>query len=268
MQRAQKEVGEQLTVLLVHLVGHEHELALVAKGDEVLEVLLAQALPRGVAGVDEHHGTHTNSLGASSLEGALQLANVQRPSVLLVEVVGHELSAVEGDGGRVQGILRNRHHDTVIGTANHGLKKHARDLTGTVGDENVVRACVLAALPRDEVGNLLANVRVPLGVCVCPKTTLDVFQVHLGTGNYVRREQRVCAGVVHQKGCNEQCQDLPPKRDWLLSQRMRVANVGKNHLLALLNALHGSKIDLSAHIIPAFFHVRVQIVGAKCPPSP
>lgn len=75
--------------------------------------LTREALPRRVAGVDDDQPAHAQPARARRRELRAQRLHVERPAFGLVELVGHELAAVERQGGGVQWILRDRHEPRV-----------------------------------------------------------------------------------------------------------------------------------------------------------
>mmetsp|Transcript_143215 Transcript_143215/g.399242 ORF Transcript_143215/g.399242 Transcript_143215/m.399242 type:complete len:295 (-) Transcript_143215:567-1451(-) len=108
-------------VLLVDLVSEQQQAVRIRKAHQVLQLLRAEALARGVARVDENNGSHLDPLGPGSLQRLAQAVHAEPPARLFVQVVAHELAAVEGDGGRIQRVLRQGHQHPVLLVTNHGL---------------------------------------------------------------------------------------------------------------------------------------------------
>mmetsp|Transcript_17097 Transcript_17097/g.24986 ORF Transcript_17097/g.24986 Transcript_17097/m.24986 type:complete len:297 (-) Transcript_17097:586-1476(-) len=91
--------GALVDVLLVHLVRHQHNVLLYTEAHQLTDALLGEALPGGVAWVDEHQGAHRDALGPGLVQGAVHGVQVDGPPFLLVQVVAHQAALVETNGG-------------------------------------------------------------------------------------------------------------------------------------------------------------------------
>mmetsp|Transcript_26079 Transcript_26079/g.54739 ORF Transcript_26079/g.54739 Transcript_26079/m.54739 type:complete len:319 (+) Transcript_26079:413-1369(+) len=103
-----------VNILLVHFVGHEHEIVARAEVDDVAHVLDRQAVARRVARVDHDERAHVDPLGLGRVQGALELLNGQRPCGLLRQIVPDKVSVLKCESGRVERVLRDRHEHSVL----------------------------------------------------------------------------------------------------------------------------------------------------------
>ena len=117
-----QHIPHLVDVGLIHLIGHEHNVLLVRKLDDVAHVVIGQALPGGVAcgtvrswqgaersgpllqqghkassegltWVDEDEGAHSNAARARVLNLLSHRVNVHAPPCLLTQVVAQQLPA-------------------------------------------------------------------------------------------------------------------------------------------------------------------------------
>ena len=100
-------------VLLVDLVRTKHEFVAVAEGDDVAQIALREALPRGVARVDVGHGLDGDALGARLVHGTLQSSDVERPIVFFLQIVRNQSASVKRYARRVEGVLGNGYEHAV-----------------------------------------------------------------------------------------------------------------------------------------------------------
>mmetsp|Transcript_58737 Transcript_58737/g.182165 ORF Transcript_58737/g.182165 Transcript_58737/m.182165 type:complete len:422 (+) Transcript_58737:55-1320(+) len=155
---AGREGHAPVDVLLVDLVGQDDQTVAVGEANQLLEMLLPEALACRVAGVDDHHRAHLDTLRAGRVQRRLQALHAQTPAGVLVQVVAHEPAAVEGDGGRVQRVLRQGHEDAVMLAAEQSFQEQPHALRGAVREEDVVGARAEAPVTAgDEVADLLAD---------------------------------------------------------------------------------------------------------------
>lgn len=73
---------------------------------DVLLVLARQALPGGVAGVDDHQAPHHQPLLPRLVQLLPQVLHVQRPARCLIKQVWNQLAAVQRQRRGVQRVLR------------------------------------------------------------------------------------------------------------------------------------------------------------------
>mmetsp|Transcript_41231 Transcript_41231/g.129165 ORF Transcript_41231/g.129165 Transcript_41231/m.129165 type:complete len:385 (+) Transcript_41231:860-2014(+) len=234
------ERARAVHVLLVHLVGEEHEALLVRERAELGELHVREAVAGGVTRVDEHHGAHVDALAARVLDGLAHRVQVQGPARRLVELVRHERAVVQADGGRVQRVLRDGHehavlHARVRRTHAH-LEEHADALARAVREEHVVRAPHRSAVaPRYELRHLLAHAGQALAVRVRAHVG-HVRHVLLRPRDHVVGERGARRRVLELLGIEDEAQHLPVEAQRPLPQRLRVADVarhglGERHLL-------------------------------------
>mmetsp|Transcript_41229 Transcript_41229/g.129159 ORF Transcript_41229/g.129159 Transcript_41229/m.129159 type:complete len:244 (+) Transcript_41229:860-1591(+) len=148
------ERARAVHVLLVHLVGEEHEALLVRERAELGELHVREAVAGGVTRVDEHHGAHVDALAARVLDGLAHRVQVQGPARRLVELVRHERAVVQADGGRVQRVLRDGHEHAVLRARDHAFEPHAHALRSTVGQEDAAHIRAHAIAAHHEVADL------------------------------------------------------------------------------------------------------------------
>lgn len=109
------ELGAILVdVSLVDLISHDHNAVVVAELADVLQVFLFHHLASGVARVDDYDGTGGDALGFRLENHLLKALLVKTPAFFLLEVVGEQLSLVEGKESRVEWVLGNRAQDTIV----------------------------------------------------------------------------------------------------------------------------------------------------------
>mmetsp|Transcript_2823 Transcript_2823/g.5028 ORF Transcript_2823/g.5028 Transcript_2823/m.5028 type:complete len:361 (+) Transcript_2823:79-1161(+) len=127
-----------IDVLLVHLVTEQDNLLVVRELHQLAQVVLAQALSRRVSGVDEHHRADVLARAARRFHRARHRRDVHRPAIVLIEGVRNQRAAVELDGGGVERVLWDRHHDAVVLITDERREAHSDRHAGSVGQENVV----------------------------------------------------------------------------------------------------------------------------------
>ena len=81
--------GEELSaflvyVLLVDLVGQNHDVLFVAQTDHGLQVLSAHNLSGRVSRIDDHNGTRSEAIVFSSLDHCTHIVKVESPVSLFI----------------------------------------------------------------------------------------------------------------------------------------------------------------------------------------
>ena len=132
-------VARTVDVLLIHLVRHDHDVLTSADLADVLDVLASEALACGIARVHCSDRLHRQTLAASTLDRLLDVSRIQRPVVLLVQVVRLVLTSEDVDRRRVQRILRNRNQNAVSRLVDQQLQTVLNRLRSSIRQENVLR---------------------------------------------------------------------------------------------------------------------------------
>ena len=81
--------------MTAHLIRAHDQFVIVAEGDEVFNVGLAQALSGGIAGVDEDQRPAENPFALGFLDRASQLVDIKGPAVIFIQVVRDKLPAIQ-----------------------------------------------------------------------------------------------------------------------------------------------------------------------------
>eukprot|EP00050_Salpingoeca_kvevrii_P007718 m.298092 g.298092 ORF g.298092 m.298092 type:complete len:418 (-) comp13779_c0_seq1:654-1907(-) len=144
-------------VFLVHLIGQEDEAVVLAELNNLAHHVLRENLARRIARVDDADGA---DLGAERLgrgEALLQLTAAKRPAVLLFKVVVDSATAEQRNGGRVERVLRHRHHDTIVYVTDKEVE-HGLDRLGcAVGNVDLLGVGLVSIAVLDEAGHRLAD---------------------------------------------------------------------------------------------------------------
>ena len=106
---------------MIHFVGKENESLLVAELDDIGHVVETEYATGGISWIDHDHRFENRSLLPRLFHSSFQPLEIERPIVLLVEVVRHGASRVEGERGGVERILGNRNENTVEGRIDEDL---------------------------------------------------------------------------------------------------------------------------------------------------
>mmetsp|Transcript_44465 Transcript_44465/g.115048 ORF Transcript_44465/g.115048 Transcript_44465/m.115048 type:complete len:549 (+) Transcript_44465:294-1940(+) len=222
-------LGVHVHVGLVHLVREEHQVVRAAEAHDLALVLQRQALPRGVARVDDHHGAHRQALRLARGERRGEVVRVEAPAGGLVEVVRHQLPARELDAGRVERVLRDGHQEGVRLAADEQLEHAVHRGGGAVRHVQVLRVRGEAVARLHARRHQLPARQRALARGVRARAD-DVRQDGVAAGHHVRRE-RALRHLVPQLGVVAQRDDLAHKRDRLLAELLRVPDVAVHQLV-------------------------------------
>ena len=259
-------VARAVDVLLVHLIGQDHDVLAGADLADVLDVLAGEALARGVAGVHGGDGLHRQTLRASALDALLDVSGVQSPVLLLLQVVGLVLAAEDVDGGRVQRVLGNGDQDAVRRLVNQQLQGILNGLGGTVRQEDVLGIAREAVALGDVRGHILADLAHTGSVRVSTRTTGVGSQQLLGSLDGIGLEH--LGVLLSHLGPGGDAQHLSQEGDGLLLDGLRVTDVAveegvEGELLSLLHLLvdlHSANNDLTSHGVVSGSDLLVDVV--------
>ena len=259
-------VSGTVDVLLVHLIGQNHNVLTSANLADILNVLTREALASGVAGVHGSNGLHRQTLRASALNALLNVLRVQSPVVLLVQVVGLVLSSEDVDGGRVQRVLRNGDQNTVRRLVDQKLQRILNTLRSSVRQENVGGVARESVTLLNVLGNILAHLGHTSSVRVGTRTTGVGSQQLLGSLESVGVEH--LGMLIRNLGPRGDAQHLTQEGDGLLLDGLRVTDVAvqqrvEGELLALLHLvvdLNGTNHNLSTDSIISSANLLVDVV--------
>jgi hypothetical protein len=128
----------RINVSLIHLVGHDQDVMLMAKFDNLLKVSAAHHLACGVSRVDDNDSTGNKSVFTASVDLFLKSFCVQRPALILVQIVSEKLAVVKSKQSRVERVLGNWNKNTVMRIPNQSLESGSNSLTSSVSQKNVL----------------------------------------------------------------------------------------------------------------------------------
>ena len=125
-------------ILLVDLIGHNHDVLLMAQSYDALEVLSTHDLTRGVARVDDDDSARDETFGLGLAHPIMKCLAIQGPATAFVQVVRQELAAIQSQERRVERVLRDGYQNSIVAISEQGLKAGAHGLTCPIGQVNVV----------------------------------------------------------------------------------------------------------------------------------
>ena len=130
----------RVQVRLVHLVGEQDEVVLLAETDDAAHGRLVEERARRVARVDDHERFGLEPVDLDRLaDRGFDVRRGRRPAGLLVEVVRDRGARVRGERRGVERVLRDRDEDAGLvgaGDERRDEQRHARG--GARGQEDVV----------------------------------------------------------------------------------------------------------------------------------
>lgn len=133
-------------VLLVDFISHNQDLVVVAEPDDIFKAVITDDLASRVPGVDDCQCLDLYEPPVRLVILFLQVVQVNVPSLLFVEVIRDESGVVQGQQGGVEGVLGNRHHDSVVRILDYAcyyLTDHVR-CTGRHEDGLCIHAVVIS----------------------------------------------------------------------------------------------------------------------------
>ena len=231
-------ITRAVDVFLVDFISKNSNVLAGADLADVLNVGTGEALTGGVTGVDGSDGLHGETLGASALDGLLNISDIESPIVLLAQVVRLILTTEDVNGGGVERILRNGDEDTVGGLVNEELESILNSLRGTVGQENVLGVARITVTLLNVLGDIFADLGDTVGVGVSTRTTRVSNEEFLSSLEGIRVEHlRV---LLSNLGPGGDAEDFSQEGDGLLLNGLRVTDVAvkevvEGELLALLH---------------------------------
>eukprot|EP00128_Syssomonas_multiformis_P001528 Colp12_sorted_trinity150504_noHs@30807 len=163
LERMERQVVD-VRVRLVDFISQEDKFFAVDEVDDLTHVTLSKTLTSGVTGVDHSKSTHIDTIPSSLLNRSLKLGDRKTPRVIFFEVVVDGSSVKERKSGRVKRILRNRDHDTDLGSRDECLKDGLNAAACAVAKEDAFGIRTVAIALLDELGNSFTNALVALGV--------------------------------------------------------------------------------------------------------
>jgi hypothetical protein len=223
--------GDELAdedVGLVDFVGDDDELVLGGELEHALDVLGGERGAGGVARVDDADGLDVGALGHGLVVALLDGGHAGAPVGGLVEEVGYAAGVEDGEGGGVERVLGDGHHDACLGLCADDVQQRVDAGRGAVAEVDAVdrRGVPVAAL--DVFGDRLADASCALRLRVCADA-VDVLEQLLRARNHVRlvaEGPRQDVLVLQQLRVLQQRGDLAEECDGLLVELLRVADVG------------------------------------------
>ena len=85
-----------VNVLLVDLVGHDHDVLSVTHANDRLEVFTSHDLSSGIARVDHDNCARTKAISFGLDNHVVECVRIKAPALALIEIVGQELASVQG----------------------------------------------------------------------------------------------------------------------------------------------------------------------------
>ena len=74
---------------------------MITELDQTRYVLLRETLPCGIPRIDEDQGANTYAFLSGLADRLVELVDIEAPRAVLLEVVRHQLSVVQGDRGGI-----------------------------------------------------------------------------------------------------------------------------------------------------------------------
>ena len=98
---------------VVDFVGENHDRVLVSHLYYGLDVVSSHHVSSWVAWIDDHNSPDIDSQVLGVDDSLLDVFSIHAPILVFVEKVFDHGAAIKSQQGRVQRVLRDRHHDTV-----------------------------------------------------------------------------------------------------------------------------------------------------------
>jgi len=215
-------------IRLIHLVGHDDQPLLCRQLKDGAYVVGSQRGAGRIARVDDDDGAHVGAVVPRVFQRGSDPLNVRAPRPVLFEVVGHGLRAEQGQGGRVERVLRDGHEDARLRAGADDVQERVDAAGRAVGQVDLVLVAGVAVSSLDKVGHGLADAGRAVRLRV-RADALDVFEQLLRALDHVlfipqRPGQDVF--VLKQLRVFEDGGDLAEECDGLLVELLRVADVG------------------------------------------
>ena len=262
-------VARAVDVLLVHLIGHDHDVLARADLANVLDVLASEALAGRVARVHRSDRLHRQTLRAGALDRLLNVSGVQSPVVLLVQIVGLVLASEHVDRSRVQRVLGNGNQNAIRRLVNQQLQAVLNTLGSTVRQENVLGISGETVTLRNVSSHILQNLTHSSSLRVGTRTTGVGSQQLLGSLDGIGVEH--LRMLLSNLGPGGDAQHLTQEGDGLLANSLRITDVAvkqriEGELLALLHLgvnLVSANHNLSTDSIVSSANVLVDVVNSN-----